>query len=111
MNVDKQRNFFMMNKGNNKKITELRTNVQRDFRNVRAGRLSCSYFFLSSLVYISVFIWFIFLLTPGFAPLTNWIGQAVGAAIFYSILILSRLDTLIVVSIDQLSTDYYVYEK
>jgi hypothetical protein len=43
-------------------------------------------------VYISLFIWFIFLLTPGFAPLTNWIGQAVGAAIFYSILILSRLD-------------------
>jgi hypothetical protein len=34
----------------------------------------------------------IFLLTPGFAPLANWIGQAVGAAIFYSILISSRLD-------------------
>ena len=31
MNVDKRRNFLMMNKGNNK-ITELRTIVQRDFR-------------------------------------------------------------------------------
>jgi hypothetical protein len=33
-----QRNFFMMNKGNNKKITELRTNVQRDFRGELSNR-------------------------------------------------------------------------
>ena len=38
MNVDKQRNFFMMNKGNSKKITELRTNVQRDFRGELSNR-------------------------------------------------------------------------
>jgi hypothetical protein len=46
------------------------------------------------LVSTSVFVLLIFLLTPGFAPLANWIGQAVGAAIFYSILISSRLDNL-----------------
>jgi hypothetical protein len=34
----------------------------------------------------------IFLLTPGFAPLAKLIGQAVVTAIFYSILISSRLD-------------------
>jgi hypothetical protein len=36
--------------------------------NVRAGRLSFSYFFLFSLVSTSVFVLLIFLLTPGFAP-------------------------------------------
>ena len=60
--------------------------------NVRAGRLSFSYFFLFSLVSTSVFVLLIFLLIPGFALLANWIGQAVGAANFYSILISSRLD-------------------
>ena len=42
--------------------------------NVHARHLFFSYFIL------------------GFAPLANWIGQAVGAAIFYSILFSSRLD-------------------
>jgi hypothetical protein len=37
MNVNKQRNFFMMNKGNNK-ITELRTIVQKDFRGELSNR-------------------------------------------------------------------------
>jgi hypothetical protein len=37
MNVDKQRNFFMMNKGNNK-ITELQTIVQGDFRGELSNR-------------------------------------------------------------------------
>jgi hypothetical protein len=37
MNVDKQRNFFMMNKGNNK-ITELQTIVQRDFTGELSNR-------------------------------------------------------------------------
>jgi hypothetical protein len=37
LNVDKQRNFFMMNKGNNK-ITKLRTIVQMDFRGELSNR-------------------------------------------------------------------------
>jgi hypothetical protein len=65
MNVDKQRNFFMMN------TVRVITKLPLLILNVCAGRLSFSYFFLFYLVSTSVLVLLIFLLTPGFAPLAK----------------------------------------